>query len=175
MTGFTKRFLGLIVLSLVLVGGAAGAEAGWRPLTGPDSSYVIDVPGDPDPSESDVTGEGPRRLEWHIVFVDVGRTTYVIQTGVYPADADMSDPTSLLNDRLTGLRRRLVGGDYSSVEWISHKSSPAVDAIGEMEGMAIRSFSVLKGRRVINLVYVGPKDTARSPEAERFIGSLTPY
>jgi hypothetical protein len=49
---------------------------------------------------------------------------------------------------------------------------PAADAVGAREGAEIRSYSVLRGRQLFTLIYVGAPGTAKAADAERFVASL---
>jgi hypothetical protein len=53
------------------------------------------------------------------------------------------------------------------------QGAPAVDSVGSVQGGGVlRQLVVLKGRRYVSLAYLAPADALRTPEADRFFGSL---
>jgi hypothetical protein len=50
---------------------------------------------------------------------------------------------------------------------------PAAESIGSVQGgNVLRQLVLLKGRRFVSLAYLAPADALRTPEADRFFGSL---
>jgi hypothetical protein len=64
-------------------------------------------------------------------------------------------------------------GKWDSVDWITHQDLLAVEAIGvHTGGLAIRSFTIMKGRQLTTLTYAGPAGTAKGTDVTRFMKSL---
>jgi hypothetical protein len=103
---------------------------------------------------------------------EVGDLAYVAQTAVYPADVNVSNPRTNLQVGLDNAAKNMEGGKWASIDWSTRQGLTAVDATGVRQGLAIRSYSVMKGRQIFTLTYAGPAGTARAPDADRFIGSL---
>jgi hypothetical protein len=108
----------------------------------------------------------------HQYIAEVGDLAYVVQTAIYPADVDISKPRATLQVALDNAARNMDGGKWASVDWPAWQGLTAYDAIGVRQGSAIRSFSTMKGRQIVTLVYGGPAGSARSPDADRFVASL---
>ena len=76
---------------------------------------------------------------------------------------------SVLDDRA----QRLVGGKWTKIEWREVLGAPAAESIGSVAGGSmLRQLVLLKGRRYVSLAGLGPADSLRTPEVERFFKSL---
>jgi hypothetical protein len=153
--------------------GQAPSEQGhWQTLTGAERSFSVELPAAPAYSASELrTGAGaPYTL--HQYVVDAGNLAYVVQATTYPPEVNLASPRANLQGGLDNAAKSLEGGRWASVDWLSYQGQLAVSAIGVRGSNAIRSFSVLKGRQLVTLTFAGPPGSARSADADRFIGSL---
>jgi hypothetical protein len=141
-------------------------------MTGPDKSFTAELPAAPKYTATKLkTGTGAG-YTMHQYVAEVGDIGYVVQAAVYPPDADLSKPRAALQGGLDNAAKNMDGGKWQAVEWPSQPGLTAYDAVGVRKGLAVRSFSALKGRLSVTLTYAGPPGSARSPDAERFIASL---
>jgi hypothetical protein len=58
------------------------------------------------------------------------------------------------------------------VNWVTHHGLTAVEADGAQNGLEVRTYSVVNGRRIYVLTYAGPAGTTRSDDVNRFLTSL---
>jgi len=158
--------------------GGTGAQAleDWHTLTGPDRSFTAELPSAPKYTATPMkTGTGAA-YTMHQYMVEAGDIAYVVQTATYPSDVDISKPRENLQGGLTNAAKNMDGGKWASVDWETKKGKKgltAYDAVGMRKGLAVRSYSAMKGRRIVTLTYAGPAGTARSPDADHFITSLS--
>jgi hypothetical protein len=153
-------------------GAWAQGQAEWHTMTGPNRSFTADIPTSPKYTATQMkTGVGAA-YTMHQYITEVGEIAYVVQTVIYPGDVDVTKPQAYLQRALDSAAKNLDGGKWTSVEWTKWQGLSAADAIGVREGHAVRSFSTMKGRQFVTLTYAGPADSARSPDVERFVGSL---
>lgn len=144
----------------------------WHTLAGPDRAFTAEMPAAPAYSATELhTGAG-HPYTMHQYTLEQDKVAYVVQTVTYPEDVRVSSPRVNLQSGLDNVARNMQGGKWASIGWLTHQGLTAVDAVGERDGHAIRSFSVMKGRQVFTLTYAGPAGSARSAEANRFIASL---
>jgi hypothetical protein len=144
----------------------------WQTVAGPDRSFTADLPASPSYTAAQVrTGSGSLYM-LHQYLLEMGEVAYIVQTGVYPDDINVSNPRINLQGGLDNLAKGMEGGRWASVDWVTHQGLTAADAVGLKNGRAIRSFAVMKGRQVFTLIYAGAPGTARSADVNRFIGSL---
>jgi hypothetical protein len=150
----------------------AGAQAHWQTVTGAEKRFSVELPAAPEYTASDLkTGAGaPYTL--HQYVVDAGELAYVVQSTTYPAEVNLANPRANLQGGLDNVAKGLEGGRWTTIDWLSYEGHQAVSAVGVRGGNAVRSFSVLQGRNLVTLTFAGPPGSARSTDAERFIGSL---
>jgi hypothetical protein len=161
------------VAAHVLTHGAlAQGQTDWHTMTGPSRSFTADIPAAPKYTATQMkTGTGAA-YTMHQYITEVGEIAYVVQTVIYPADVDVTKPQTYLQRALDSAAKNLDGGKWASVDWTKWQGLSAADAIGVREGYAVRSFSTMKSRQIVTLTYAGPANSARSPDVERFVGSL---
>jgi hypothetical protein len=150
----------------------ASTPATWHTTTGPDGSFTADMPAAPSYTTTEMRTAAGSGYTMHQYLLEQGSVAYVVQTAVYPTDVNVSNHRTNLQGGLDNAAKNMEGGKWTSVGWVTHQGLTAVDAIGVRGTHAIRSFSVMKGRRIFALTYAGPPGSARSPEVDRFIGSL---
>jgi hypothetical protein len=144
----------------------------WHKMTGPDRSFTAELPSDSRYTATQMkTGTGAA-YTMHQYMVEVGDIAYVVQTAAYPPDVDISKPRDNLQGGLDNAAKHMDGGRWLSVDWATKQGLTAYDAVGVRQGLAVRSYSSIEGRRIVTLTYAGPAGSARSPDADRFIGSL---
>ena len=156
--------------------GAAGAQqkplvlpAKWYAVQVSDDGTTVELPGIPDHRiVNDASARGTA-FALHSYSLEAGSTSYVVQTALYPADVDVSDPRRILQTALDDRARVLETGKWSKVEW----RGMAVDSTGLLKGgNALRQLVLLKGRRLVSLALMGPATGTNGAEAERFFKSL---
>jgi hypothetical protein len=148
------------------------AQAQWHALTGSEKSFTVQLPGEPAYTESEIrTGAGAPYTMHQYVF-EQGELAYVVQTAIYPDEVDLANPRANLQGGLDSAAKNMEGGRWASIDWATQQGHPAVGAVGVYNGRAVRSFSVLAGRRIVALTYAGPPGSAHAPDVDRFIGSL---
>jgi len=163
----------LLALPLALAAGRLGAQSVWYAVRGADHSFIVDMPGEPVYKVIDTTSPAGTRFVYHSYSLDLGRLSFVAQTALYPADIDVRQPKANLQAILDDRAQRLAGGKWQRVDWREVQGAPAVESIGPIPGgRVLRQLVLLKGRRYVSLAYLAPADALRSPEAERFFGSL---
>jgi hypothetical protein len=144
----------------------------WQTVTGPERSFTAELPAAPKYSATEMkTGTGSLYTV-HQYLLEQGDVAYIVQAATYPEDINVSNPRTNLQGGLDNLAKSMEGAKWASVDWVSHQGLTATDAVGARSGHAIRSFSVMKGRQVFTLIYAGAPGTARSPDVNRFVGSL---
>lgn len=169
MPAFAKGLLALVVLFLAH---AAAAEDAWHTMTAVEKAFTADLPEGPKYTAVQMKSGQGVPYTMHQYLLEKGEIAYVVQTAVYPKDVNVAAPQTNLQAGLDNAAKGMEGGKWTSVDWVKHQGFAASDAIGLRSGHAIRSFSVMKGQRIVTLTYAGPPDTARSPDVERFIKSL---
>ena len=184
MQGVAMRMRGSRVLAalfalaaMVWAHGASAQDQGqgqgeWHTMTGPERSFTADLPSAPKYTATQMkTGTGAA-YTMHQYMVEVGDIAYVVQTAIYPPDVNISKPRANLQGGLDNAAKNMEGGKWVDVDWSARQGLVAVDAVGVRKGFAVRSFSTMKGRQIVTLTFAGPAGTARSPDADRFVGSL---
>ena len=169
-----RRALIAATLALTL---AANASAQPKPLSLPAKWYAVQVaddatvelPGVPDHRiVNDASARGTA-FTLHSYSLEAGGASFVVQTALYPADVDVSDPRRILQAALDDRARVLEAGKWSKVDW----RGTAVDSTGLVKGgSALRQLVLLKGRRLVSLAFMGPTASTGGAEAERFLKSL---
>jgi hypothetical protein len=170
-----RGWLGVLfgVAMLASAGGARAQSRGdWHTMTGPEKSFTAELPAAPKYTATKMkTGTGTA-YTMHQYMVEVGDIAYVVQTASYPGDVDISKPRDNLQGGLDNAAKNMDGGKWLGVDWSAKQGSTAYDAVGVRQGLAVRSYSAMQGRRIVTLTYAGPAGSARSADADRFIGSL---
>ncbi len=146
----------------------------WYAVRGPDNAFIVDMPGEPVYKLIDTVSPGGTKFVYHSYSLDYRRLAFVAQTALYPADVDVSQPKlnlqSVLDDRAQRLGRRQVDEDRLAR---GLPARPAAELIGSVAGGSmLRQLVLLKGRRYVSLACLGPADSLRTPEVERFFKSL---
>jgi hypothetical protein len=173
-----RGFLALLFAFAALAGGAwaqgqGQGQGAWHRMTGPDRGFTAELPTAPKYTATKMkTGSGAA-YTMHQYVAEVDDVGYVVQTATYPGDADVSKPRAVLEAGLDNAARNMDGGAWASIDWPEQRPGlTAYDAVGARKGLAVRSYSVIRGRQVVTLTYAGPSGSARSADADRFIGSL---
>jgi hypothetical protein len=170
----TLRARGWLALLLAVVALAARAQGQgeWHKMTGPDRSFTAELPSAPKYTATKLKTASGTAYTMHQYMTEAGDIAYVVQTAIYPADTDSSNPRANLQGGLDNAARNMDGGRWTSVDWPERPGVVAYDAVGARKGLAVRSFSAMKGRQIVTLTYAGPAGSARSADADRFIASL---
>lgn len=178
---------GFVALPLVLAVGGPAAQAQlkqppppsqapqsvWYAVRGPDSSFIVDMPGEPLYKLIDTVSPGGTKFVYHSYSLDDRRLSFVAQTALYPADVDVRQPKLNLQSVLDDRAQRLAGGKWTKIDWREVSGAPAAESIGSVAGGSmLRQLVLLKGRRYVSLACLGPADALRTPEVERFFRSL---
>jgi hypothetical protein len=151
---------------------ASVPTAAWHTLAGPDRSFTAELPAAPAYTTTPMKTSAGSGYTMHQYLLEQGAMAYVVQTAVYPADVNVSNHRANLQGGLDNAAKNMEGGKWASVGWTTHQGLTAVDAVGVRDSHAIRSYSVMKGRQIVTLTYAGPAGSARTPDVDRFIGSL---
>lgn len=150
----------------------AAADADWHALTSEDKAVSADLPGAPNYSAVQLLSGQGYPYTMHSYVFEQNATTFQVQTALYPRDVNIGYPQANIQGGLDNAAKGMEGGKWVNVSWTRHQGFTAADAIGVRSGHAIRVYSVVKGARLVTLTYVGPPDSARSPDVERFLKSL---
>ncbi len=175
--------LAFAALPLAVAAGEALAQTTWYAVRGADRSFIVDMPGEPVYKVIDTQSPGGAAFAYHSYSLDLGQASFVAQTALYPADVDVRQPRRNLQSVLEDRAQRLVGGKWTSVDWRDVLGVPAVESVGTVQsgsgpgtsgpgGRVLRQLVLLRGRRYVSLAWLGPAGVLRSPEVERFFGSL---
>jgi hypothetical protein len=156
-----------------MAAGPAMAQSVWYAVRGADHSFIVDMPGEPTYKVIDTTSPAGTRFVYHSYSLDTGRSSFVAQTALYPADIDVRQPRQNLQAILDDRAQRLAGGKWTRVDWRDVQGAMAAESMGPVEGgRTLRQLVLLKGRRYVSLACLAPGDAVRTPEAERFFGSF---
>ena len=164
-----------VLLALPFAGLAtqAVAQATWYAVRGVDHSFIVDMPGEPTYKVIDTQSPGGAAFAYHSYSLELGGLSFVAQTALYPADVDVSQPRQNLQSALDDRAQRLAGAKWTSVDWRTVLGAPAVESVGSIQGgNLLRQLVLLKGRRYVSLAYLAPANQLRTPQADRFFGSL---
>lgn len=151
---------------------AAATDSAWQPLTSEDKAVSAELPGAPKYTAVRLLSGQGYPYTMHQYAFERGGATFQVQTAQYPKDVNVFQPQANIQVGLDSAARSLEGGKWATVGWTRHQGFTAADAVGIRSGHAVRVFSVLKGARLVTLTYVGPPDSARSADVERFLKSL---
>ena len=167
-----------VLRSLLLAGAMAfglaeaTAQAQWQTVSNAERSFFVEMPGAAKYSTSKSKTRSGEEYTMHIYVVETGAEAFVVQTAVFPASVDTSNPRGNLQGGLDNAMRNMDGKTWQSVTWTSVQGLVAVDAVGARDGHAIRTFSLMDGARIVALTYAGPRGTTGSSNATRFLKSL---
>jgi hypothetical protein len=150
----------------------ATAEPAWHAVTGPDASFTAQMPAAPIYSTREVRTAAGSSYTQHQYMLEQGETAYVIHTAVYPSEVTIRSPRVNLQGGLDEAAKSMDGGKWASIDWKTRERLTAADAVGTRGAHEIRALSLIKGRQMFTLTYLGPAGSTRSPEAERFLASL---
>jgi hypothetical protein len=161
---------------------AAGAAAQQKPLVLAlkwyvvqidDGAFTVELPGIPDHRlVNDVTRLGVTFM-LHSYSLEAGGYSYVVQTALYPTDADVAQPRRLIQTALDDRAKVLEGSKWSKVDWRDDAGAIAAESWGPLKGgNSLRQLVLLKGRRFVSLAFMGPAASISGAEAERFFKSL---
>ncbi len=164
-----------LVLGALVLASAAIAEQRWPTVT-IDHVAQVAMPNQPrhEVEPATFSDGGNSDHNQHIYTVDEPNSRYVVNTGVYPANARTVDAWTTL--------QRYVDGPVhdSQIKWqtvrrTTHYDAPAVEAIGNRrDGKVFRIFVLLAGNRYIYLAYTGPAGTEKNSFVNLFFQSLLP-
>jgi hypothetical protein len=151
----------------------ASPAAGWHTLKGPDSSFTAEFPAEPVYKSVLLKTAAGAGYTMHQFQLEKEGAAYVAQTAVYPEDVRTTNPRASLQGGLDASAKNMDGEKWASMDWVKHEGGlTGVEAIGARGGLAIRTYSVMKGRQIFTLTFAGPAGSARSDDANRFIASL---
>jgi len=177
---------GFVALPLVLATGAPAAwaqlkapppaptpQSVWYAVRGPDNAFIVDMPGEPIYKVIDTVSAGGTKFVYHSYSLDYRGLSFAAQTALYPADVDVRQPRLNLQFVLDDRAQRLAGGKWTKVDWREVSGAPAAESTGSVAGdNVLRQLVLLKGRRYVSLACLGPADSLRTPDVERFFKSL---
>jgi hypothetical protein len=163
----------LLALPAAVAVGAAAAQSTWYAVRGPGNAFIVDMPGEPIYKVIDTRSPGGTSFAYHSYSLEYRQLSFVAQMALLPADIDLRQPRTYLQSVLDDRAQRLAGGKWTSVSWRDMNGVPAAESIGSVQGgNVLRQLVLLKGRRYVSLAYLAPADALRTPEADRFFGSL---
>jgi hypothetical protein len=160
------------ILAATLTATQPQAEEPWHTMTGPDNGFTAELPSAPKYTATQMKTVKGSSYTVHQYLVESGERAFIVQSSTYPTDVDVSKPEETLKTGLSTTAKKMEGKKWSSVDWIDHQGSKAVDVVGKRNGQDIRSYSVIHGSTIFTLIYAGPAGSARSPEVNRFVASL---
>jgi hypothetical protein len=158
----------LWAFALLLVSPAAAQEA-WHTLTVADGSFTVELPRPPRYMAAlSATGT----MDSYLVELD-GDRTYLVAAVFVPQGIDTSKHRLVLERGVEDAATRMESGKFAKVEWKKHQGAQAFDAIGRTRsGRELRTYGVIKGKRLVILTYASAPGTAYSADVNRFIASL---
>jgi len=161
-----------VVAGLLTAAATVRAEDAWHTMTASERSFTVELPAPPKYTRIELKTGAGAPYTMHQYMLDRGAIAYVVQTAVYPSEVTVTAPRVHLQGGLDSLAKNMQGGRWEKIDWVTHQGLQAVDAVGVRNNSAIRSFSVLKGRQVVTLMYAGPIGSAQSADVNRFLASL---
>ena len=163
----------LAALPLAVAASGVAAQSTWYAVRGPGNAFFVDMPGDPVYKVIDAQSPGGTAFSLHSYSLEYRRLSFAAQTALLPADIDLRQPRTYLQSVLDERAQRLAGGKWTSVNWRDMQGVPTAESVGSVQGGSVlRQLVLLKGRRYVSLAYLAPADALRTPEADRFFGSL---
>ena len=145
----------------------------WYVVQIDDGAFTVEMPGIPDHRlVNDVTQLGVTFM-LHSYSLEAGGYSYLVQTALYPTDADVAQPRRLIQTALEDRAKVLAGQKWSKVDWRDIAGATAAESSGLLKGgNALRQLVLLKGRRFVSLAFMGQAASVTGVEAERFFKSL---
>ena len=121
----------------------------WYVVQVDGDAFTVEMPGIPDHRiVNDVSARGTAFV-LHSYSLEAGGYSYVVQTALYPADVDVSQPRRLLQAALDDRAKVLETRKWSKVDWRDIAGATAADSTGPLKGgNALRQLVLLKGRRL---------------------------
>jgi hypothetical protein len=144
----------------------------WYKVTGPEGAFTAELPAAPKYSSAQVATASGSLYTLHQYLLEHGEAAFIVQTAIYPDDINVSNPRVNLQGGLDSLAKSMEGQKWASIDWVKHQGLTASDAVGQRNGLTIRSYSVMKGRQVFTLIYAGTPGSANSADVNRFVASL---
>ena len=160
------------LLSLALAGAQAVEAQTWIDHRPNGGGYRVAFPAQPIEDGRNVdTTLGAVKMRTTAVEID-GRIFMTIDS-VYPANLPMGDPQSDLDIVRDGGVRN-VNGKLLSEERLSIGNAPARRVVIDIpySNQAAEALIVLDDHRLFQAVYVGPRGTQSTEEANRFLSSF---
>jgi hypothetical protein len=161
---------------LALAGGARAQgkleiPAKWYAVRVEDNAFTVEMPGIPDHRVINDVSARSTAFALHSYSLESGGFSYVVQTALYPADVDVTQPRRLLQAALDGRASQLASRKWDRTEWREVHAGASVESIGTVQaGSMLRLLSLLKERRFVSLAFLGPN--VDGAEANRFFNSL---
>jgi hypothetical protein len=171
---------GVCAASALLLAASAAAQQKalvlslkWYLVQIDDGAFTVEMPGIPDHRlVNDATQLGTPFV-LHSYSLESGGFSYLVQTALYPTEADVAQPRRLVQTALDDRTKVLEGRKWSKVDWRDVAGATAADSSGLLKGgNALRQLVLLKGRRFVSLAFMGPAVSIAGAEAERFFRSL---
>jgi len=167
----------LIAMPMLALAGGAHAQrkleipAKWYAVRVEDDAFTVEMPGVPDHRIINDVSAGGTAFALHSYSLESGGFSYVVQTALYPADVDVTQPRRVLQAALDGRASQLASRRWDRADWREVDTVASVESIGTVRpGAMLRLLSLLKGRRFVSLAFLGP--SVNGPEANRFFQSL---
>lgn len=168
------RSLSLVLASLAALGFAESsvAQAQWQTVSNAERSFFAEMPGAPKHAVQKAKTASGDSYTMDQYLLEAGDQAFVVQTAVFPASVDTSNPRGNLQGGLDNAMKNMDGKAWTSVKWTTVQGLVAVEAVGARGGHAIRMLSLMDGPRIVALTYAGPPGSAGSSNATRFVNSL---
>lgn len=170
---------GVLALPLAAFAGGAAAQKRmeipltWYAVQVEDKAFTVEMPGVPDHRIVNDASSRGTAFALHSYSLEAGGYSYVVQTALYPADVDITQPRTILQAALNGRAQRLVGGKWSAVGWREVSGAAAAESTGTLAGgNGLRQLVLLKERRFASLAFLGRVSGIAGGEANRFFKSL---
>jgi hypothetical protein len=145
----------------------------WHTFTTATKNATAEMPAEPKYSTAELKTTDGSPYTMHQYVLEINDKAYVLQTVSYPESVDVSVPKNNLQGGLDNSVKQMKNGLWDSIEWMTQQDQPAVEAIGvHTGGLAIRSYTTMKGRELTTLTYAGPAGTAKGADVTRFMRSL---
>ena len=168
-TGWIKvvAFLFLITVSYSTV-----AED-WYRLRSPDGRFSIEMPGNPEHTERVGEAANPA-ISQHIYISRSSGMTFVVITSVYPDTVDLSNPRSNL-EKAVDILVKSKKYKADDLVWKKINGFDALEVtLTQLESMIqSQNISLFAGYSRISATISGPPGSVQSPEAKRYIESLS--
>jgi hypothetical protein len=169
-----KRLAALTaLLSLTLFGVQFAQAQQWIDHRPSGDGYRVEFPAKPVENSQDLdTPSGPVKIRISSVEID-GRTFMSIDS-LYPTNVETGDTQANLDSARSGGVRN-VEGTLRREERLTVSSAPARRMVIDIPrtNQAADALLVLNGRRLYQVVYLGPRGTENAPEVGRFLSSFT--